>query len=87
MIILADTSMDVASQRAHQLQEGIKRLNVQHGKEYLMPPTISLGVAAYPQHGVTGEYILRAADDALYSAKTAGRDRVVVGDSSEIDTE
>ena len=85
VIILPDTSMDVAIRRARQLQEGINRLSVQHGKEYLAPPTISLGLAVYPQHGSTGESILRAADEALYIAKSQGRDRVVVGHSSEFD--
>jgi diguanylate cyclase (GGDEF)-like protein/PAS domain S-box-containing protein len=85
VIILADTSKDVAIRRARQLQEGIKRLSVLHGSEYLNPPTISLGVAVYPQHGSTGESVLHAADVALYKAKSQGRDRVVVGRASETD--
>ena len=39
--------------------------------------TLSVGVAAYPQHGATGPVVLRAADAALYQAKLAGRDRVM----------
>jgi len=39
--------------------------------------TVSLGVAARPEHGVTAEAVLRAADAALYDAKEAGRDQVV----------
>jgi diguanylate cyclase (GGDEF)-like protein len=39
---------------------------------------MSLGVAAYPAHGATGDELLRAADAALYRTKAAGRDRVVV---------
>ncbi len=38
--------------------------------------TLSAGVAVYPQDGTTGEAVLRAADAALYDAKSAGRDRV-----------
>ncbi len=40
--------------------------------------TISVGIAAFP--GVAGplDLLLRAADEALYRAKAAGRDRVVV---------
>ncbi|MGZ4650967.1 MAG: diguanylate cyclase, partial [Kineosporiaceae bacterium] len=37
--------------------------------------TVSAGVAAFPDHGRTASEILRAADAALYVAKTAGRDR------------
>ncbi len=36
--------------------------------------TISSGVAVHPDHGGTGAELLRAADDALYAAKRAGRD-------------
>ncbi|HCH66068.1 MAG: hypothetical protein CL927_02440 [Deltaproteobacteria bacterium] len=39
--------------------------------------TVSLGVAARPEHGSTAEAVLRAADGALYDAKEAGRDQVV----------
>jgi len=36
--------------------------------------SVSIGVAVYPEHGVTAEQVLQAADDALYAAKNAGRD-------------
>ncbi|MEA2465930.1 MAG: hypothetical protein QOJ57_56, partial [Thermoleophilaceae bacterium] len=40
--------------------------------------TISLGVATFPLHGTTAEALISQADDALYAAKTLGRDRSVV---------
>jgi len=85
VIILADTSKEVAIRRARQLLEGIRRLSVPHGKVFLNPPTLSLGVAVYPQHGSTGDSLLHAADEALYEAKSQGRDRVVVGRAIEND--
>ena len=36
--------------------------------------TASIGVAVYPDHGASGAQLLRAADEALYAAKAAGRD-------------
>ncbi|HET6529983.1 MAG TPA: diguanylate cyclase [Actinoplanes sp.] len=36
--------------------------------------SVSIGVAVYPEHGVTAQDVLDAADDALYAAKRAGRD-------------
>jgi len=38
--------------------------------------TISVGVAAYPEHGSSGKELLAAADAAMYRAKAAGRNRV-----------
>jgi diguanylate cyclase (GGDEF)-like protein/PAS domain S-box-containing protein len=38
--------------------------------------TFSAGVATFPEHGLTGEEILQAADQALYRSKNSGRNRV-----------
>ncbi len=38
----------------------------------------SIGIALYPAHGQAGEELLRRADDAMYIAKEAGRNRVQV---------
>ncbi len=40
--------------------------------------TMSVGVAAYPEHGESSGELLLAADTAMYRAKALGRDRVVV---------
>jgi two-component system cell cycle response regulator len=37
--------------------------------------TVSIGIAAYPDHGRTAADVLHAADTALYAAKREGRDR------------
>lgn len=42
----------------------------------IVKPTISIGVAAFPEDGRTAELLLRRADEALYRAKKTGRDRV-----------
>jgi diguanylate cyclase (GGDEF)-like protein len=40
--------------------------------------TISFGIAAYPDDGESQDMLMHAADDALYTAKTLGRDRIEV---------
>lgn len=42
-----------------------------------VPVTASAGLAAAPNHGSTSTQLVRAADNALYAAKDAGRDRLV----------
>jgi diguanylate cyclase (GGDEF)-like protein len=42
-----------------------------------LPVTISLGVAAYPQDSGNKPDLIKSADEALYAAKKAGRNRVV----------
>ncbi|MGH8905958.1 MAG: diguanylate cyclase [Egibacteraceae bacterium] len=43
-----------------------------------LPVTCSAGVSSFPVHGKTLEGLLRAADAAMYVAKTRGRNRVVM---------
>ncbi|HXF56009.1 MAG TPA: bifunctional diguanylate cyclase/phosphodiesterase [Actinomycetota bacterium] len=38
--------------------------------------TVSVGVAIYPTHGADADSLVRAADEALYRSKAAGRNRV-----------
>ena len=42
------------------------------------PVTVSVGVATFPSHGLEAEELIKAADDALYRSKRAGRDRTTV---------
>ena len=42
------------------------------------PQTVSLGAAVFPDHGDDLERLLQRADEALYRAKRAGRDRAVL---------
>jgi diguanylate cyclase (GGDEF)-like protein/PAS domain S-box-containing protein len=84
IILLTETSPDAARRRARQLREGVKTLTVPHRGQYLTPPTVSIGVALYPEHGSTVDELMRAADDALYKAKARGRDCLVIsGTGSE----
>lgn len=77
-VILPGMAVEMARRRAEELREGMKGAEVQHRGQSLGPVTLSVGVAAAPDHGATTEEILQAADEALYQAKAEGRDRVVV---------
>jgi Diguanylate cyclase, GGDEF domain len=50
------------------------------------PVTASIGVAAFPVTTDQTDLLLKCADDALYQAKHAGRNRVVVAQPHEIDS-
>jgi diguanylate cyclase (GGDEF)-like protein len=39
---------------------------------------MSIGLAAYPDHGATAEDLIDSADQALYQAKAAGRNRLAI---------
>lgn len=76
ILILPEGSLDITSKRAEQLREGIKHLHLKYHHEPLGQITLSLGVASFPEHGITGQDVIREADAALYRAKREGRDAV-----------
>ena len=78
MLIMPEASLPHAAKRAEQLREKLKRLPVHFRGRNLGPVTISAGVAAFPEHGSCSAEVLRKADESLYRAKAAGRDRVVI---------
>ena len=81
--VLSDATLAGALQRADILREEVKQLKVHYGGQLLGMVSISMGLALFPDHGATIAEVLRAADQALYSAKREGRDRVHVW-SSEV---
>jgi diguanylate cyclase (GGDEF)-like protein len=46
----------------------------------LILPTLSIGIAAYPQHGSTKEALMLASDRALYVSKRGGRNSFTVAE-------
>ncbi len=76
--VLPESSLADTQNRAEQLRQEVKQIRVYHLGKPLNNISISLGVSAFPEHGLTAETILKTADTALYRAKNEGRDRVVV---------
>src|SRR6266702_823273 len=78
-LILPETNLDTALRRAEVIRLAIARLDLSHAGTSLGKITTSLGIALFPDHGEDSDALLRVADVALYGAKGAGRDRIVVG--------
>jgi diguanylate cyclase (GGDEF)-like protein len=78
VLILPETSLDIALERAEQLREGVKKLSVVGREGQILPPvSLSVGISLFPLHAETPQALLRAADVAVFCAKRAGRDRVI----------
>ena len=77
-VIMPEANIEIARQRAEMLREATRELRLVHDGRSLGPVTLSLGVAAFPEHGRKREHLLQAADAVLYEAKNSGRNRVVV---------
>jgi diguanylate cyclase (GGDEF)-like protein len=77
-VILSGASLEAASKRAEFLCESARQLSVVHSGQILGKVSLSVGISGFPMHGPNVEELLRIADQALYRAKSEGRDRVVV---------
>jgi len=78
-IIMPESSLEIATQRAERLREDVKRVELSLNGQVLGNVTFSVGIACFPDHGTTSEQLLHIADLALYRAKAAGRDCVMAG--------
>jgi len=77
VVILPTADLNAARMRAERIRARLRELTVVHNGQSLGVITASVGVAALPEHGVSTQELISAADAALYQAKREGRDRVV----------
>lgn len=77
VILMPRMPLIIAAERAERWRATIAAIRVRFGSLELHF-TSSAGVAAYPEHARMPDDLMHCADQALYQAKEAGRNRVVV---------
>jgi diguanylate cyclase (GGDEF)-like protein len=78
-LVLPETGEEPAARRAEAIRVAISALALSHAGKPLGKVTASFGIALFPDHAQDTDTLLRVADMALYAAKGAGRNRVIVG--------
>ncbi len=87
-ILLANTDIVAAQAIAELLRQDVEGLAIPHDKAPSRRVTISIGVAVMPaQHGSVADPLLESADKALYQAKHGGRNRVVLAEYVDADSQ
>jgi diguanylate cyclase (GGDEF)-like protein len=81
-LIFPECSLEDTRRRAEELRTSFQQFSIKHRDIVLGKVTLSLGVAALPDHGTTAVQLLAAADGALLRAKEEGRDRVLIAEVS-----
>lgn len=79
LLLLVEASLEDSTKLVEGLRDVVKRLRVVYQGRVLPPVTISIGLAAFPNHGSSPDELIAAADSALYLAKEGGRNQVKVG--------
>jgi len=83
VLVLPDSSLADTRQHVEQIRVLVKELQIKRGGPPLETITVSAGVAGAPEHGSTAAELLQAADNAMYAAKRAGGNRIVVYQAKE----
>ena len=74
---MPDTEIAVAAERTELLRRQIDRMEINE-EDYRLHVTVSVGVAKAGEDMQEPGALMKAADTALYEAKSRGRDRVVI---------
>ena len=75
VVVLVETAREQAAIVAERIRERIRAAGFSAAGEQL---TVSIGVATFPDDADHREQLLEASDAAMYAAKAAGRDQVVL---------
>lgn len=76
LLLLPGMPHVVALDRGEALRNAFDAATVAFG-DFRIRATLSIGIATYPGHGISPQELIGGADQALYRAKTEGRNRVV----------
>ena len=76
-VLLVDTGLEAGMLIGERIRAAVSHaLFETRGGSPPLQVTVSVGVAAFPTHGVTPEELIETADKAMYRAKSLGRDGV-----------
>jgi diguanylate cyclase (GGDEF)-like protein/PAS domain S-box-containing protein len=75
VLLLPGVDLETAAARVEELRRTFAESAITFGA-FRLHASVSAGVAAYPAHGLTTRELIARADEALYAAKRAGRNRV-----------
>ena len=84
VLMLPDCDAQEAARCAEAIRVSLTGIVIQHAGQTITGISASFGVAQWPGHGDSEQDLLQAADRALYAAKKAGRNKVLVAEAVSI---
>ncbi|WP_344420040.1 GGDEF domain-containing protein [Amycolatopsis minnesotensis] len=83
VVALPATTVEDAADVADRIRRRVERMRVTSSTGAVFGVTVSIGVAGFPTAGQSVEDVMHAADNALFTAKRRGRNRVHVALSGD----
>jgi diguanylate cyclase (GGDEF)-like protein len=80
-LVIPEVSPQELASIGERLRNQVAASPIQVSPDESITVTVSVGTAGYPRHGEAPAELITTADRALYTAKSQGRDRVVVGET------
>lgn len=80
VLLLPDTTAEEALAVAERIRGDVERYALGSAGSPFEGLTVSGGIACYPVHGTTAEAVVDAADQAMYVAKKAGKNRMLLAE-------
>jgi diguanylate cyclase (GGDEF)-like protein/PAS domain S-box-containing protein len=78
VLVLLDSPLEASCQHLEKIRSHVNELQIRFREQLLGTMTLSVGIVEALRHNLTADELLGAVDKALYAAKRAGRDRIVV---------
>jgi len=82
VVIMPDATEETAVRRAEMIRKVVSEIRMHFRGELL--GSVTVGIAMYPDAGKDGGNLIRLADGALYRAKHAGRNQVMLDSSAVV---
>lgn len=76
ILVMPDAPLESAYDRAEHIKQEMDTLSADSPNRSEQRLSLSIGVAAFPDHGQTIDELVEAADKALYRAKQGGRNQI-----------
>jgi len=86
LVFLPECGIEEATGKAEALRAAIQTIKLRVGGEQIPPISASFGVAMFPEVGDNRTELIQLADRALYRAKDAGRNRVMLAEAKPAET-
>jgi len=83
IVVLTDTNSKGAMIVAERIRQMVEDYTFTESEGYPIKLTVSIGVASYPEHGVTKVELLHLADEAMYKGKYGRKNIVYVATPGE----